>query len=316
MLLNLRVLVVAVLAAVAGIGCGLGLFATFRVHHEPLTRLSDGGPPLQLALDHPYFAPDGTPLGAARAPLNGASAATPAPVLIPVPSPPGPAADSDVAVVATSTAQTPDATEPTGAAADHQDDASVVADQPVEQSTAGTGNEPAAQSPQAAGSVDQQPNAAPAEEAGRAAVVSTATPAASTVAEQAAPAPSPASKETAPRKAQENKTAKPPPKTVRKPIQNNRPKIVRVRRTPTTATAQSTDAFAQRTYQQSAYQQPLYQWTDPNAQPAQVRRVVVKHRVVKRVTVQSNLTGAAGGLMPAAQSNVTGATAGALTTPY
>jgi hypothetical protein len=311
MLLNLRVLVVAVLAAVAGIGCGLGLFATFRVHHEPLTRLSDGGPPLQLALDHPYFAPDGTPPGAARAPLSGASAAIPAPVFIP----PGPVADSDVAAVATSTAQTPDATEPTGAAADHQDDASIVGDQPVEQSTAGAGNEPAAQSPQAAGSVDQQPSAAPAEKAG-AAVVSAATLAASTVTEQAAPAPSPVSKEAAPSKAQDNKTAKPPPKTVRKPIQNNRPKIVRVRRTPTTATAQSTDPFAQRTYQQSAYQQPLYQWTDPNAQPAQVRRVVVKHRAVKRVTVQSNVTGAAGGVTPAAQSNVTGATAGALATPY
>jgi hypothetical protein len=46
---NIRLMIVTVLAAILGIGCGLGLFATFRVNHEPLARLSDGGAPLQLA---------------------------------------------------------------------------------------------------------------------------------------------------------------------------------------------------------------------------------------------------------------------------
>ena len=38
---NVRLMVVAILAAIAGISCGLGLFATFRVNHEPLARLAE-----------------------------------------------------------------------------------------------------------------------------------------------------------------------------------------------------------------------------------------------------------------------------------
>src|SRR5215471_12546451 len=49
---NVRLMVVAILAAIAGISCGLGLFATFRVNHEPLARLAEGSPPLQLALNN------------------------------------------------------------------------------------------------------------------------------------------------------------------------------------------------------------------------------------------------------------------------
>jgi len=45
-------MVVAILAAITGISCGLGLFATFRVNHEPLARLAEGSPPLQLALNN------------------------------------------------------------------------------------------------------------------------------------------------------------------------------------------------------------------------------------------------------------------------
>jgi len=49
---NVRLMVVAILAAITGISCGLGLFAAFRVNHEPLARLAEGSPPLQLALNN------------------------------------------------------------------------------------------------------------------------------------------------------------------------------------------------------------------------------------------------------------------------
>ena len=70
MFLNVRLLVVAVLAAIAGITCGLGLFATFRVNHEPLARFSEGGPPLQLAFDNLAPGPDAALPMPARYPLN------------------------------------------------------------------------------------------------------------------------------------------------------------------------------------------------------------------------------------------------------
>ena len=49
---NFRLTIVAVLASIVGISCGLGLFAAFRVNHEPLARLSNGKPSLQLAFDN------------------------------------------------------------------------------------------------------------------------------------------------------------------------------------------------------------------------------------------------------------------------
>src|SRR6266853_2011635 len=87
---NVRLLVVAVLAAIAGIACGLGLFATFRVNHEPLARFSEGGPPLQLTFDKLAPMPDTAAPVAARYPLNCAAKPLSAPVLI---SPPNPAPD-------------------------------------------------------------------------------------------------------------------------------------------------------------------------------------------------------------------------------
>lgn len=46
---NIRLMIVAMLASVVGICCGMALFAAFRVNHEPLTRMSGGGSPLQVA---------------------------------------------------------------------------------------------------------------------------------------------------------------------------------------------------------------------------------------------------------------------------
>jgi len=72
---NIRLMIVTVLAAILGIGCGLGLFATFRVNHEPLARLSDGGAPLQLAWEKVTPAPRSSTLSMGY-PLAGAAKPT------------------------------------------------------------------------------------------------------------------------------------------------------------------------------------------------------------------------------------------------
>jgi hypothetical protein len=46
---NVRLMIVAVLASLVGISCGMGLFAVFRVNHEPLARLASGSGPLVFA---------------------------------------------------------------------------------------------------------------------------------------------------------------------------------------------------------------------------------------------------------------------------
>jgi len=68
---NIRLMVVAILAAIAGIGCGLGLFATFRVNHEPLARLADGSPPPQLAFEKLGLNSELRPPFEVRLPVNG-----------------------------------------------------------------------------------------------------------------------------------------------------------------------------------------------------------------------------------------------------
>ena len=86
---NIRLMIVTVLAAILGIGCGLGLFATFRVNHEPLAlaRLSNGGVPLQLAWEKAEPAPKPSPWGVGY-PVNGEAKPIAARVL---PSQPAPA---------------------------------------------------------------------------------------------------------------------------------------------------------------------------------------------------------------------------------
>ena len=46
---NVRLIIVAMLASMASICCCLGVFAAFRVNHEPFAQLASGNPPLQLA---------------------------------------------------------------------------------------------------------------------------------------------------------------------------------------------------------------------------------------------------------------------------
>lgn len=46
---NIRVMIAALLASLAGISCGLGALAAFRVNHQPFTRMQSANPPLQVA---------------------------------------------------------------------------------------------------------------------------------------------------------------------------------------------------------------------------------------------------------------------------
>jgi hypothetical protein len=50
---NVRLMIAAVVASVVALSCGFALFATFRVNHEPLSRLATGAVPLQLAAGNP-----------------------------------------------------------------------------------------------------------------------------------------------------------------------------------------------------------------------------------------------------------------------
>jgi len=288
MFLNVRLLVVAVLAAIAGITCGLGLFATFRVNHEPLARLSEGGPLLQLTFDNLAPMPDTVTPMAARFQLNGAAKPLSAPMLIP-PSPPPASAPGEGAANAQASA---------GAPADQKDETSVAVATPGEQSAGAAENIATAHhATDVAASGEQEPGKTPPPTAaGLDAIESTVdsgtTDAAAektALANSAAASEEPAAKQT---KARESNVVKPLARAARPAILTRRTaKAIRVRRRPATVAAQPANAWTQ----------PTYQWTDANIQASQtVRRVVVKrHRAAKKAP-------------PAAQSNHIGATAAAL----
>jgi hypothetical protein len=46
---NVRLMIVAIMASILGMSCGLGVFAVFRVNHDPFVRLPSATPPLQFA---------------------------------------------------------------------------------------------------------------------------------------------------------------------------------------------------------------------------------------------------------------------------
>ncbi|HXW42693.1 MAG TPA: hypothetical protein VEK75_15915 [Xanthobacteraceae bacterium] len=93
---NFRLMLVAMLASIAAIGCGLALFAALRVNHQPFTRLANEDPPLQLVFDHtmpatpaPFgvrFELDASPTGNGR-PAKSAVAPGPAAVGAPAGTP-------------------------------------------------------------------------------------------------------------------------------------------------------------------------------------------------------------------------------------
>jgi hypothetical protein len=293
---NVRLLVVAVLAAIAGIACGLGLFATFRVNHEPLARFAEGGSPLQLAFDKLAPMPDAAAPVAARYPLSDAAKPLSAPVLI---LPPNAAPDPAEAGSALSEgAANAEYSAGTAAQADQKDEISVAVVTPSEQSTGAPENiETGQHAADVVAPREQEPDKSPPPTESAA---STATEAAAdsgatdTAAEKIALANSPAQieepavKET---KARAIDVAKPAAKAAR-PAKPARRAVnaARTRRTPTTVAAQPANVWTQ----------PTYQWTDATQTSQTVRRVVVKrHRAAKKAA-------------PAAQSNLTGATAGVL----
>ncbi len=118
MLPNLRVMVVALLASMVGIGCGLGAIAVLRINHEPFTQLQASNPPLQLAYGSgmPAVVSDGMP--------------SPFVVRFEVKAPPSP---RDLIVVPASPAPKPAATENQETKAD----AEPAADVKIETNSAG-----------------------------------------------------------------------------------------------------------------------------------------------------------------------------------
>ena len=285
MLPNIRLLIVAVLAAIAGISCGLGLFATFRVNHEPLVRFSEGGPPLQLAFDNRMAGPEAAAPIAARLPLDSVGRAISAPVLIPAP----PAIEESQAGAS---AIAPQSDTDAAGSADAAGEAAIASATPAGTSErTAQDNDPIQDEAEAAAA--SEPKAV--DPASNSAIASAAyEPAVEENVRSAADDPQTTVK---PSKARENETVTTPVKGARTAVPVRRAARVVRRRAPATVTAQPADQYAQANYQQSAqtaYQ--AYQWTDPNAQA--VRRVVIKrHRAVKKP-------------VPAAQSNLAGATAG------
>jgi len=285
---NVRLMVVAILAAITGISCGLGLFATFRVNHEPLARLAEGSPPLQLALNNRALGSEaGAPLEA-RLPGKDAARLISVPVIIAAPSPapspapsrtPSPAPEqfgADSALAGDSSVQ--------NAAAENQSKTASLA-APAEQFS--TAPEAVAPGRQEAAVSDQQPAAAAA----------TAPPTEQTATiNAAAPDQQPAAK---PKKADESKAARPAAKTTRSAPARRVAKTVRARQTVAKTVAQPTYQYSQPAYTQPTYPQPSYTWADGTAQaPQPIKRVQIKrHGTAKKAT-------------PAAQSTPSTATAG------
>jgi hypothetical protein len=107
---NVRLIIVAMLASMASICCCLGVFAAFRVNHEPFTRSQSSNPPLQLVFGNgaPAVATDGAvaPFGVRFAP-NVLPATRP----IPTPAPANHAAADILAPDAAGTDASPTANE-------------------------------------------------------------------------------------------------------------------------------------------------------------------------------------------------------------
>ena len=287
---NVRLTVVAILAAIAGIGCGLGLFATFRVNHEPLARLAEGSPPLQLAFDNRALDSDARAPLEARLPVNGAPKVISVPVIIATPSSaPSPAtspaaeqASADLAIAGDSSVQQ----ESAGAAVeDKSNTASIAIAVPAEQSSVPP--EAPDLSETVAAVADQQPAASPAS-----APAARQTAAINAAAEDQQPAAKPT-------KSGDSKAAEPAARATRTPPTRRAAKTVRARRTVATVAARPTYQYPQATYSQPTYSQPTYSWADGTAQAAQpVKRVQIKWRHTAKKTI------------PAAQSNPAAVTAG------
>ena len=305
---NVRLMVVAVLAAIAGIGCGLGLFATFRVNHEPLARLAEGGPPMQLAFVDLAHGSDARPGLEVRLPVTGVAKIVSVPLIVPPPEPAAAeqaGADSAIATESAGVEQ-PDAGAET---TDQSKTASLAVAAQTEPSNLNPESSDATPSPQEViAKAQDRVSTAPAASAATASI-DQQTAAVRTAALEQEPAVKPAT-------AAETKAAKPKARTSHPAASARRViKTARARRPVATVAAQSAypysqptytqsayaqSAYAQQTYAQPTYAQPTYTWTNGAAQAAQpVTRVQIKrYRAVKQAApvVQSNPPAATAGL--------------------
>jgi hypothetical protein len=280
---NVRLMVVAILAAIAGISCGLGLFATFRVNHEPLARLAEGSLPLQLAFDNRALGSDARAPLEARLPVAAAKVIS-VPVIVATASP-AEQAGVDAALAADSGIQ-----EAAAAAPDQSSTASLAAAVLSEQSSAPP--EAIAATP-----IQQEAIAAVQDQQPPASAETTPTAEQTAAINATAVEQRPTAKA---KKSVERKGTK-PARASRAAAQPRRAtKVVRARRTVATTAAQPAYQYLQPTYSQSAYSQPTSTWTDGAAQAAQpVRRVLTKrHRAAKKAvpTAQSSPSTATAGL--------------------
>jgi len=302
---NVRLMIVAILAAIAGIGCGLGLFATFRVNHEPLARLAEGSPPLQLALDNRGPGSDARVPLEARLPVNGAPKPIFAPVIIATPSPepsPEPNAAPNAAPSAT----------PSAATEQSETDSAIAADSSAQQESASAAATDRSKTASLAVATPAEQSSVTPEATGRQEAVA----AAPDQPPAAAVAPAPATEQTAainavaedqqpvaqPTKGEAGKAAtKPAARAAHAAAARRAAKTVRARRAVAKLAAQPTYQYAQPTYAQPTYSQPAYTWVDCAAQASQpVKRVQIKrHRAAKRTTpaaAQPNASTATAGL--------------------
>jgi hypothetical protein len=323
---NIRLMVVAILAAIAGISCGLGLFATFRVNHEPLARLAEGSPPMQLAVDNLALGSNARAGMETRLPVTGIAKMISAPVIVPTPEPAvADQAGADAAVVTelasvpqAETAEATDQSNTTNPAVAAQTEPPSV--NPEVTGAAPTDDSNTATSPVVAAQAEPSSVTAEAAAPSQQEVMATAqdqTPTvpatAASTGEQtaatgaAAPVQEPALKPTtaADAKAAKTKTVKPKARVSRPAAPARRPiKVVRARRTVTTVAAQSAYPYSQPAYSlpgysQPAYSQPSYTWTDAAAQPSQpVKRLRIKRSRPAKQTA------------PVAQSTPSASTAG------
>ena len=283
---NVRLLVVAVLAAIAGIGCGLGLFATFRVNHEPLARLAEGGAPLQLALNNLVSPADARLPFDARLPVNGETKPVSAPVIVAPPSASSDRAEASAAPGAAKSdqetgvaAENDRANLASAPAEDQKNEVSLTAPLPTEPSAGKSEGVEIAQRPQNTAALSEpEANSEPNDATASAVTEATASAVSDVAAAQSEPAhPAAENQKSTDKSTKARKAAKVQVRTVRATAPaRHTAKTVRVRRT--TVAAQPANQFPLATYQW-----PDTQVTQP-AQPTQPARLVVvkRHRVVKR----------------------------------
>jgi len=263
---NIRLMVVAILAAIAGISCGLGLFATFRVNHEPLVRLAEGSPPLPLGLDNLALGLEARVPSQARLPVDAIAKVVAVPAMVAPPNLAPDHAAADSANAEHSSLQ--QAAVQTGA--EDQSNATSVAVPPEQSGAAAEAVAPSQQETVAAPQ-DQQPAAAAVR----------ASPA-----EQVAAVNAAAADQQSASKSAEGKAAKPAARATRAVPARHAAKTARARRTVVTATAQPAFQYTQPTYAnaQPTYSQPTSTWLYGAAQASQpVKRAVInRHRTAKK----------------------------------